>query len=362
MRLGDAINSCVPVIISMLKEATVPLSIRSFVLSGVCLALSHQALASEFEACMAKQMATANDEMTIGELRKLCEAETQLQRDGTIDIDGKTIKGGVLSKRIIAERQTDQSEFVLTPHHTNYFLPVYSTSEINPTAYGEDQAYADNFKDIEAKFQISFKFPLSYGSLLFEGDRIYGAFTLEAWWQVYADDISSPFRETNYRPEFFYVTPLGWHPFDGNTGLVVGVEHQSNGRSGTLSRSWNRVYAELLYENGDWLYFLKPWYRIQEDEKLDPSLPEGDDNPDIADYMGHAEFGFGYDFGDYEMVVRGRQNFSTNKGAIEVEFTTPLYGKLHGYVLLFNGYGDSLIDYNHSQTRLGVGIALNNMF
>lgn len=62
------------------------------------------------------------------------------------------------------------------------------------------------------------------------------------------------------------------------------------------------------------------------------------------------------------MVVRGRQNFSTNKGAIEVEFTTPLYGKLHGYVLLFNGYGDSLIDYNHSQTRLGVGIALNNMF
>lgn len=83
----------------------------------------------------------------------------------------------------------------------------------------------------------------------------------------------------------FYVTPLGWHPFDGNTGLVVGVEHQSNGRSGTLSRSWNRVYAELLYENGDWLYFLKPWYRIQEDEKLDPSLPEGDDNPDIADYI-----------------------------------------------------------------------------
>lgn len=131
MRLGDAINYCAPVIISMHKEATVPLSIRSFVLSGVCLALSHQALASEFEACMAKQMATANDEMTIGELRKLCEAETQLQRDGTIDIDGKTIKGGVLSKRIIAERQTDQSEFVLTPITPTTFYrsipPVRST-------------------------------------------------------------------------------------------------------------------------------------------------------------------------------------------------------------------------------------------
>jgi phospholipase A1 len=324
--------------------------------------VSAQVQAATQSECIDKQVEASPAEMTLGEIRGICAAQSSLDEDGTVIIRGKKVKAGVLTRRIVEERQNDSSEFVLTPHRMNYILPAYSTSEVNPEAYKDTEALDDGYKTVESKFQLSLKLPLSYSSLLVDGDRIYAAFTIEAWWQVYAKDISSPFRETNYRPEVFYVAPLDWHPNDANTGVMVGFEHQSNGRSGSLSRSWNRVYAEFIYEQGNLVWSVRPWYRLAEDEKTDPTSPKGDDNPDIADYMGNVEYGIGYAFGKYELSAEMRQNFSTNNGSVQVNLTTPLYGKLKGYVTVFNGYGDSLIDYNHSQTRFGIGVALNNMF
>ncbi|WP_392339462.1 phospholipase A [Moritella marina] len=328
----------------------------------VSLFLGSNVQAETQSECIDKQVAASPAEMTLGEIRGICAAQSSLEEDGTVIIRGKKVKAGVLTRRIVAERQNDSSEFVLTPHRMNYILPAYSTSEVNPEAYKEAEDLDDSYKTVESKFQLSLKLPLSYRSLLVDGDRIYAAFTIEAWWQVYAKDISSPFRETNYRPEVFYVAPLDWHPNDANTGVMVGFEHQSNGRSGSLSRSWNRVYAEFIYEQGNLVWSVRPWYRLAENEKTDPTSPKGDDNPDIADYMGNVEYGIGYAFGKYELSAEMRQNFSTHNGSVQVNLTTPLYGKLKGYITVFNGYGESLIDYNHSQTRFGIGIALNNMF
>jgi phospholipase A1 len=62
-----------------------------------------------------------------------------------------------------------------------------------------------------------------------------------------------------------------------------------------------------------------------------------------------------------EFSAEGRHNFSSNKGSAEFGLTFPLWGKLRGYATAFTGYGESLIDYNYSQTRFGLGIALNNV-
>ena len=190
---------------------------------------------------------------------------------------------------------------------------------------------------------------------------LFFGFTLESWWQLYTEALSRPFRETNYQPELFYIAPLSWHPFGGNTGFFTGIEHQSNGRSNEFSRSWNRVYGGFLFEKDNFALSIKPWVRLTEDEKQYPLDPSGDDNPDIIDYMGHFELAIAHKWDHFELSLITRQNFDQNKGAAQLGFTFPLWGKLRGFATVFSGYGDSLIDYNYKQTRYGLGVALTNI-
>lgn len=301
-----------------------------------------------FDKCIQESIERSPPDTTIKQLKETCELQS---RKNT----------GLISKRIYAEKRTLYEPYVITPHKLNYILPVITTNNINKDAYAEVGNWASNLEDVEAKFQLSIKLPLNYQSMFIQGDELFFGFTIQSWWQVYSNNISKPFRETNYQPELFYMAPLNWHPAGGNTGFSLGIEHQSNGRSSVLSRSWNRIYFNLLYEKNDFALSIKPWVRIPEDEKNNNLSDDGDDNPDISDYMGHFELGLLYRWRDYEFALKGRENFETHNGAYEFNLTFPLWGNLRGYAQYTEGYGESLIDYNHSQKRFGLGIALTNI-
>jgi len=313
-----------------------------------------------YEKCLFTAIKSANKNATLAQIETQC--EQQIARNILKDGEEQDIELGALSHRIIKEKRTAADPYVLTPHKMNYILPFSYVDEINRQAYQDVPLWADNLKDAEAKFQISLKIPLLTGYWLNEGDQLFFGFTLESWWQIYADEISKPFRETNYQPEFFYVTPLNYHPWGGNSALVVGFEHQSNGRSQLLSRGWNRLYINYLYEKRNFALSFRPWYRIPENEKSSPTDGQGDDNPDILDYMGHFELGMVYKHSkNFEFSFKGRENFATHNGFVEVGATFPLWGKLKGYAQFSSGYGESLIDYNVNQKRFGIGIALTNI-
>ena len=286
--------------------------------------------------------------------------------DHSADVEGDTDAEGesLVLERMEREREVDDNRSVLLAHRRNYFLPLTYAKNPNEDPYEEaDEDFDESLDNFEAQFQISLKLPISEG-VFTEQDAIFGGFTLTAFWQVYNRDISSPFRETNYEPEIFWVTPVDWNILGGDATLVsLGLSHESNGRSQDLSRSWNRLYGGLVWERHRFVYYLKAWWRIPEDEKDDPSDPDGDDNPDIEDYLGNFEFTAAYRKYDHEVSVMLRNNLDLdeNRGAIQVDWTFPLEGRYRGYVQFFNGYGESLIDYNAHIERIGIGILLTDL-
>lgn len=262
---------------------------------------------------------------------------------------------GLLQQRENRESATANNPFVLTPHKPNYFLPIAYTSNPNDRAFLGDKTNTESLDSVEFKFQLSLKFPVAY-DVVGRNSSLWFAYTQQAYWQAYNSTISAPFRDTNHEPEAFIVTKpkhgfLGIKPNYISYGLV----HQSNGQSNELSRSWNRFYVDFMFEYEDTAFSFKPWYRISESSKVD-------DNPNIENYYGYGEFNVIHVIDDYTIDVMLRNNLksSDNRGAVQVGFTFPLWGKSRGYIQYFNGYGQSLLDYNHQTQSLGIGIMLTN--
>ena len=259
--------------------------------------------------------------------------------------------------RLAMEQAASDNPFLLLPHRPNYILPLAYAIDPNEEPFSLEPG---DFDKMEMKFQVSLKLLISEDFLGGAGD-LYAAYTNRSWWQTYNAERSRPFRETNHEPELFLLYDLDLELFGFTaTNFVVGASHESNGQGGVLSRSWNRVYGIMILEKDKLVLSLKPWYRIPEVKKETPDDPRGDDNPDIRKFMGSGEVGLLYRKKKHSFSIMARNNLrkDNNKGAVELGWTYPMSSKMKGYLQVFDGYGESLIDYDHRTTRIGVGMLL----
>jgi phospholipase A1 len=115
------------------------------------------------------------------------------------------------------------------------------------------------------------------------------------------------------------------------------------------------VYAWFTIGRGNLSLSIKPWYRIPEDS-------EDDNNPDITDYLGHYELMGTYKWEQHAFRIMSRNNVESgfSKGAVQLSWSFPIldWPYLKGYVQYFNGYGESMIDYNQHSNSIGVGISM----
>lgn len=259
---------------------------------------------------------------------------------------------GLIEQRVEIEKESLQNPFVITPHKPNYFLPFKYQDDTNVS---DASAFSDKLDDLEFKFQLSVKFPLAF-NLFGTNASLWGAYTQQALWQSYNTKISSPFRETNYEPESFILFDFEKQITSSLKAkyISVGFNHQSNGRVEPFSRSWNRIFAEFFFESESAVISLKPWYRI-------PESSSDDDNPNIEKYLGYGELNAVYVLDDYSIDLMLRNNLrSDNKGAIQLGFTFPMWGKSRGYIQYFDGYGQTLAEYDDHVRSLGIGVMLTN--
>lgn len=350
-----------------LLRAAVPCSLACLVLSacGSVPAITDYRVDLPDAGDSAQPLSSASQTAPLPDTQALSGAAASDSQTASADSrsDNNAHRTGAVTERVKQEREEAFNPYVLTAHKHNFILPVSYSTGINEEIYQQnDVPLREGLQPAEVKFQISLKSQLNESDLFLKDDALSLGITLEAWWQLYSSDLSSPFRETNYQPEIFYLVPLLWGPFGGNTAVVLGLEHQSNGQVQGLSRSWNRLYTTLIYERGPFVAAMRPWYRLPEKAKKQPGDAEGDDNPDILDFMGHGEFSLSWRSERNEYSLRLRGNPDTGKGAITAGLTYPLFAKFRGFVQFFSGYGDSLIDYDHFQQRLGIGVALTNIF
>lgn len=243
-----------------------------------------------------------------------------------------------------------------------YLLPAFWTSKKNEfpqspnpqNTVDEDQ----NLKSMEAKFQISLKTKAAENLFGNNGD-VWVGYTQSSRWQVYNSEESRPFRETNYEPEASLIFRTNYNLL-GLNGRLLGLtlNHQSNGRSDPLSRSWNRVILNLGFEKDNFALMVRPWYRIEEDF-------QDDNNPDIKNYIGRGDLTAFYRWNDNDFSLMLRHSLKggdDSHGAMQFDWAFPIKGKLRGHFQLFDGYGESLIDYNHRATYVGLGVSLMNWY
>jgi phospholipase A1 len=271
-------------------------------------------------------------------------------------------KGSLLDSRWELAIDSKLGTFQMRGYKPVYLLPAFWTNDTNqmPSSPNPDNTVTTplQMEAIEAKFQLSFKTKIAENLFGDNGD-LWTAYTQTSRWQVYNGADSRPFRETNYEPEVMLVFRNNYS-LGGWRGRMfgIGVDHQSNGQSNPLSRSWNRIIANIGLDRNNWALVLRPWWRVPEDRS-------SDDNPDIENYVGRADAMLVYSKNGQEVSILGRHSLRTgadSHGALQVDWGFPINRSFRGHLQIFHGYGESMIDYNHEATYIGLGISLLEWF
>lgn len=266
---------------------------------------------------------------------------------------GKDNHPNMVSHRLQFEEVQDSNPFSITAYQPNYVLPVNYTSSLSPI-YKGITPNNQKIQNVDLKFQFSFKAPV-WRNFFGRNNALYIAYTQQSFWQAYND--SPFFRANNYQPEIFLENninlPLwvGWRLHL----LNVGAMHQSNGRGGLLERSWNRVYLEASLSKGRWLVSIKPWYILQQTSFKTQ-------NPDIEHYLGHGRLLIAYKFKRQVVSLETYNNVESGfcRSSVQANYSFPLIKKVRGFAQFFSGYGQSLLEYNHRTTSVGLGISLSD--
>ena len=220
---------------------------------------------------------------------------------------------------------------------------------------------------LNSKFQISFKYQMFreggwFDRCLHVPSRIFLSYSQTSLWDL--SERSEPFKDSSYRPRAFYLQEFRADGSRWRFDFEGGLAHESNGKAEEDSRSLNMVYVRPSLS-----YYLSDRNRIYVAPSI-VSYIDNAENEQVADYRGYVDLLIGYGSGntgnqDWNVWTTLRRGTRGQHGSVELNVAVPFRAitadQMNGWLLIqyFNGYGESLIDYNRkldSQVRAGFAI------
>ena len=280
---------------------------------------------------------------------------TKHLKSGSRKIAITPVQPDAVQQRADDEAMQDTNPFVLSLYQPNYLLPAYYTFSPYHKIYQDNTPDAQKIQHVDVKFQFSIKIPIIV-KILHLPSTLYLAYTQLSYWQAY--NHSPFFRESNYEPALFISNNINWQwPFGWQMKFLnIGAMHESNGKGGKLERSWNRLYSEFIFGKGRWMVEFEPWFALD-----DSSIRLH--NPDIEHYLGHGLMIVAYKIHNNTISLKTYNNLESgfHRGSFQLSWSFPISTHLKGYVQYFNGFGQSLIEYNHrTSNSFGVGISISD--
>ncbi len=235
-------------------------------------------------------------------------------------------------------RELDNGPY-FTLYKDNYFITGTSIGPQMPSRTNSD-----------VKFQVSIAQRLTKSTLPFN-TYLFLFYSQKCMWNVYEESL--PMRDLNFNPGI----GLAKHLFVKNRyigKLTLLIEHESNGRDGAASRSWNKIsLACNIFVDPNLMIHGKAWIPII----------DGMNNKDILDYSGIYQMGMTYTspnkrFGVGLTLIK-RRGWRLSYNSIW-EFNYRVFKKDNQYLFVqyYNGYGENLLDYNQFHSRLRVGLVI----
>lgn len=225
--------------------------------------------------------------------------------------------------------------------------PYFGLYKDNYFIFGTAVGPRPTRENSNVKFQISISQRLTKSTLPWH-TYLYLFYTQKVFWNILEE--SFPMTDLNFNPGIGLAKPLFVKDrFIGNVMLML--EHESNGRDGDESRSWNKVsLGANIMVDPTLLVHGKVWIPIV----------DGKNNRDILDYCGIYQIGtsfmsLNHKFGA-SVVLTKRRGWNLSYNTV-VEFSYRFNNNQNQYLFVqyYNGYGEGLLDYNkfHSELRVG---------
>ncbi len=200
----------------------------------------------------------------------------------------------------------------------------------------------------DVKYQISIRQRLSNSVFPFNA-ALFLTYTQKSFWDIYQN--SAPFADNNYNPGLTLARPIVHNNQLIGAG-AISIEHESNGLDSISSRSWNFInFSGVYFYNDNFSVQGKFWTGIL-----------SKDNKELFRYRGNGLIAL---------------NYRNNKDDVWVSLVLNPTGKLRGvnttfefnyqpgkranqYLFLqwYNGYGESLINYNEYTSMVRIGICI----